>query len=288
MCYTAGAKKHDKAGAGFCIKFRDQPVVQEAISLGWTSTQYQTELLAILKAAETLLQHTNHGQIIIHSTSQAAVKALESPVFTSKIALAASVALDELAQATNTQVLLAWIKPHQKQGGPAWANLLAQQATSLTTREDELVIPTPKSFVKKYINTFLDEKWNARWTSASTSRQSRMFWPAIDEERSKLLLRSDRVEYGTFIRLFTGHNNLNKHRLTTGETDSDTCRLCKEGEESSEHVLCHCTNISFDRQSAIGHPTVDPSQIARVPLDRLRRLIHMIRLRLLEEGVEKI
>ena len=288
MCYTAGAKKHNKAGAGFCIKFRDQFVVQEAISLGWTSTHYQTELLAILKAAETLLQHTNHGQIIIHSTSQAAVKALESPVFTSKIALAASVALDELAQATNTQVLLAWIKPHQKQGGPAWANLLAQQATSLTTREDELVIPTPKSFVKKYINTFLDEKWNARWTSASTSRQSRMFWPAIDEERSKLLLRSDRVEYGTFIRLFTGHNNLNKHRLTTGETDSDTCRLCKEGEESSEHVLCHCTNISFDRQSAIGHPTVDPSQIARVPLDRLRRLIHMIRLRLLEEGVEKI
>ena len=116
-----------------------------------------------------------------------------------------------------------------------------------------------------------------------------MFWPTIDEKRSQDLLRSDRDEYGVFIRLFTGHNNLNKHRFLTKETEDDICRLCQEDEESSEHVLCNCIDISIGRQRAIGQPILtDPSQLAQVPLDGTRRLISLIRHRLKEEGLEKI
>ena len=236
-----------------------------------------------------LLQYPSQGQIIIHTVSQAALVALESPVFTSKTVLATSMALDELATASTAQLVLTWMKPTPKTKGIDSAIRLAQHATTLSPEEDEPVIPTPKFFVKQYLNNALRQKWNARWTSASTARQSRMFWPTIDEQRSKLLLRSDRDEYGVFIRLFTGHNNLNRHRALTKETEDNTCRLCQEDEESSEHVLCNCIDIATGRQKAIGHHILtEPRQLAQIPLDGTRRLISLIRLRLTEEGLEKI
>ena len=243
-----------------------------------------------MRAAETLLQHPSQGQIIIHTDSQAAVKALESPVFTSKTVLATSMALDDLALTCTTQLVLTWTRPITKKHiGIDSAIRLANHSTTLLPREEEPVIPTPKSFVKQYLHNALRQKWNARWMSASIGRQSRMFWPAIDEQRSILLLRSDRDEYGLFVRLFTGHNNLNRHRSLTGETDVDECRLCQEDEESSEHLLCNCIDIRIGRQKAIGHHILTkPSQLAQIPLDSTRRLILLIRQRLSEEGLDKI
>ena len=257
--------------------------------LGWVPTHFQAEITAIMKAAETLLHYSNNGQIIIHTTSMAAIQALDSPVFTSKTVLATAMALDELAQANSAQLVLTWAKSTPKVEGIAVALHLAHYATTQVPREEEPVIPTPRSFVKRHLNAELARKWNSRWMSASTGRQSRMFWPTIDEERSKLLLRSDRDEYGAFIRLFTGHNNLNRHRVLTKETEDDTCRLCQEDVESSEHVLCNCIDIAVGRQRAIGHSIlVEPSQLAQIPLDSIRRLILLIRQRLEEEGLEKI
>ena len=76
-------------------------------------------------------------------------------------------ALDELARVSTAQVVLTWAKPNDKTEGIVISNLLAQQATTLPPREEEPVTPTPKSFVKHYINNVQTHKWNARWTSGS-------------------------------------------------------------------------------------------------------------------------
>ena len=288
LCFTAGARKGVRAGAGLCIQINDTLVDRAAVPLGRASTLFQAEILAIMTAAEMLLNYPSTDQIIIHSTSQAAITALASPVFHSKTVLATSMALDRLAHTSSKQLVVAWAKPTSKAKGIVLTAHLAQYATTQIPQEAEPVIPTPKCFVKRHINTELARRWNSRWMSASIGRQSRIFWPSIDEARSKLLLRSDRDEYGLFTRLFTGHNNLNRHRSLTGETDDDTCRLCLEAEESSEHILCNCIDIAVGRQRAIGHSFLaEPRQLAQVPLDGISRLISLIRLRLTEEGLEK-
>ncbi len=289
LCYTAGSKREDCAGSGLHIKIHNQLVAQEAVPLGRVPTLFQAEIIAIMRAAEMLLQYSNQGQIIIHTTSKAAVTALESPTFTSKTVLATSMALDELARASPAQLVLTWARPTTTVKGIDSAIRLAQQSTTLLPREGGQVVPAPKSFVNQHFRNILHQKWNSRWNSESSARQSHLFWPTIDEKRSNLLLRSDRDEYGSFIRLFTGHNNLNRHRALTGETEEDECRLCQEDEESSEHVLCNCIDISTGRQRATGHFFLsEPRQLAQVPLDGTRRLISLIRHRLKEEGLEKI
>ena len=294
LCFTAGAKYGGNTGAGVFIRPQNRNFQQhhKALPLGHTPSLFQAEITAITQAAVMLLQYADIGQIIIYTTSISAVTALENPVYTSKTTLAASIALDELSQVCTSQVVLSWKKPNLKMEGAAQAASLAFHATTIKMKETELalsVLPVPKSFIKQHIMQWLNQKWNARWTSASTARQSRIFWPTIDEKRSKLLLRSDRDEYGAFIRLFTGHNNLNRHKSLTGETEDDTCRLCQEDVESSEHLLCNCIDIAVGRQRAIGQPfLVEASHLAQIPLDGTRRLISLIRHRLTEEGLEKI
>jgi Reverse transcriptase (RNA-dependent DNA polymerase)/Endonuclease-reverse transcriptase len=289
VCFTAGTKRDDKAGAGFYIKSRALPPAEEAYPMGRASSHFQAEIIAIMRAAEMLLQYASQGQIIIHTGSQAALKALEKPSFNSKTVLATSMALDTLARASTTSVVLSWSKPNLKHEGIVKAISLAKHATTLDPEEEEPVTPIPKSFVKTYINSVIDRRWNVRWTSASTARQSRTLWPSIDKERSQLLLRSDRIEYGLLIRLFTGHNNMNYHRNLTKETDDDTCRLCQEEEESSVHVLLHCIDIAQIRHKYTGYSTLgEPGQLARIPLDYVRRLNSVICQRLSEEGLEKM
>ena len=158
--------------------------------------------------------------------------------------------------------------------------------------DPDQIIPFPKSHYSKLIDDDVLHRWNHRWTRETpTARQSRLFWPQIDKSRSKQLLLCNRSEYGDITRLFTGHNNLNKHKLLLGEpitTTSPNCRFCRLAEESSEHLLCDCPDLSASRLRTLGLPTTDCLTLSLMPLDGVRRLIQLIRRALLDGGLEKI
>jgi hypothetical protein len=121
--------------------------------MGRTPSQHQAEIIAIMRAAKKLLQYASQGQIIIHTNSQTALRALENPIFTSKTALATSMALDTLARASTTSVVLSWSKPNPKHAGVAKPISLANDATTLDPREEEPVTTIPITFVKACINS---------------------------------------------------------------------------------------------------------------------------------------
>ena len=151
------------------------------------------------------------------------------------------------------------------------------------------VIPPPKAYYTKLINDDVARRWNHRWRTGTIGiRQSRLLWPNIDKARSRQILLCDRQEYGDIVRLFTGHNNLNRHRHLLKETNSAKCRLCLEDEESSEHVLCYCPALGGQRQRLLGTPTIEGSSLNTLPLDGVRRFITLIRRTLMDEGLEQI
>jgi hypothetical protein len=103
------------------------------------------------------------------------------------------------------------------------------------------------------------------------------------------LLQWDRLEFSRFVRLFTGHNNLNYHRYNTQETDDDTCRLCLEEVETSEHLFSRCLDLTTRRTRSIGKPLLTkPDEAGQIPLSGARHFISLICQALQEVGVEKL
>ena len=169
------------------------------------------------------------------------------------------------------------------------ALVLAQRGALLPPSEPEPVLPIPKSHTSSVINEAVEKRWNHRWThKTTTARQSRMFWPQIDKQKSNQLLLCNRQEFGEVIRLFTGHNYLNRHQFLLQETDSEECRLCHEDDETSEHLLCHCPALGDSRLRVLGQANLSASALVQRPLDGQRRFISLIRRALLDEGAEKI
>ena len=228
---------------------------------------------------------TNHKS----SYSQATLWALDSPVITSKLVLDTAYALDLLALTSNSTVTLVWVKAHAGHAGNELADSLAKQGAAIPIDDLDQVIPLPKSYYTKLINDEVARRWNHRWTKqTSIARQSRLLWPCIDRSRSLQILLCDRQEYGNLIRLFTGHNNLNRHRHLLNETDTAECRLCLEEEESSEHLLLQCPAIGGSRHHLLGSISTDGSSLSAMPFDGVRRFISLICRALSSEGLEKI
>ena len=181
------------------------------------------------------------------------------------------------------------MKAHAGHAGNVRADSLAKQGAAMDLDDLEQVIPPPKAYYTKLINDDVARRWNLRWTKGTIDiRQTRLLWPNIDKARSRQLLLCDRTEYSDIVRLFTGHNNLNRHRHLLKEIDSAEYRLCLEDEESSEHVLCYCPALGGQSQQLLGTPTIGGSSLNTLPLDGVRRFITLIRRTLLDEGLEKI
>ena len=82
QCYTDGSHIDGKTGAGIFFKpHQSLEFENQAISLGKMATVYQSEVIAISNAADTMNKDGIIDQTIcVLSDSQAALKALASPV----------------------------------------------------------------------------------------------------------------------------------------------------------------------------------------------------------------
>jgi hypothetical protein len=251
--------------------------------------RHQADLVALQMAAQVLGQFVGRGPIALHTTSQAVLQVLNKPTFNSSLALSTAIAIDKLSEDCPIPILLSWSKAGAKQAGADMATTLANQALAMDVPEGAMVVPASRATLRQHFSSVLEAQWNARWQNAPTARLSRTFWPMVDKAKSRQLLQGGRDEYTVFVRIFTGHNNLNKHRYRPGKVTTDECRLCKEGEESSEHILCECPDLNSLRERTVGQPTVtEPKWLSQVPLSGIWQLISLSRRRLQEEGLEQI
>ena len=287
-CFTDGSRSDGRAGAGYCVMVNGRIIIRKGIPLGKYANVYQAELVAILEAVESLQPLSQLGQITIYSDSQAALLALDNVTITSKVVLATAMELDNLAETCKYPVKLAWVKAHAGHLGNETADTLAKEGAKMTLEEQEPVVPVPKSHITHDINEEVERRWNRRWKSALTARQSRTLWPEVNKNRSKQLLLCARQEYGEMIRILTGHNHLNRHACLLEESETAECRFCLESEETSEHLLCECPALNCVRIRSLGLYQTHAEALTLMPLNSTRRFVQSLRRKLKDEGLEQI
>ena len=103
--------------------------------------------------------------------------------------------------------------------------------------------------------------WNHNWHQLFECRQTKHFFPDINQKLSKGLLKFSRKKFSILVQLITGHNFLNRHNSIVlnqfSQYDDSGCRYCDENEESSFHIFARCERFAEDHRRWFDQPFLD-------------------------------
>jgi ribonuclease HI len=245
--YTDGSLTSNGTGCGIYSKKDDTKV---SISMEDFNSVFQAEVFAIQKCTSILLQkNTTNKKVIIHSDSQAALKAIRSNVITSKVVKETVNGLKNLS--ANNKVNLRWIPAHSGYEGNEIADECAKKGTlTRMKRSRNIKVGAPLSRIKECLKKDMYKRASDNWhTSKIRLIHSRDFIVDYNTKRSKELLSLSRKKTSLLADFLTGHAPtrymLSKKRLYNGNT---SCRFCEETEETAHHLLCDCVRFSALRR----------------------------------------
>jgi len=262
--YTDGSKTSNGVGLGVYGIY-----AEKSVPLGKTPTIFQAEVMAITTCAEMATRHTaNRNEIHILSDSQAAIKALSSTNITSITVWNCLKSLKALAR--QRKVHITWIPGHNGHEGNEMADRLAKQGSENAYIGPEPACGIPKSLINLELRDWEKEKNLAYWNSLRGLRQSKRLMGSTTGQCG-ILKNKSKSQIRILTGLLTGHGKLNYHLKKIGLTQDDTCRLCQEDIETSEHVLCECEALARTRLLSLDRPFLRARDVHQLnPEDILR------------------
>ena len=252
--FTDGSRVADQTGAGYTIwTHKNEELVAESFRLPNQSSVFQAEIYAIFRAARALLQSNITGVkfVKIFVDSQAALKALVNPSITSRTVSNAVEALNELGRQT-TSLTLVWIPAHRGFIGNERADELAKLGTIRGKIEN---VGLPKSFFRSTISEVIYKYWATEWKNTPQAQHTKLFYDGPSKIKAKYVYKLARLELGRFVRIISGHNNLNSFQTRIGLHSSEMCRFCDLHKEDFAHILHTCPRFNgFRRDIFLGCP----------------------------------
>ena len=257
-CFTDGSKLKGMAGYGLGITQNDTVIDSENGCIGTEHSVFQAEVLAIHKACERLFT-LNAKSVTIYSDSQSALSALAGWKITSKTVSKCIDNLNLLGQ--QSTVDLKWCKGHSNITGNELADFLAKSGT--TNLGNQIAIPKPLSWAKQLIRQSTNREWCHKWYFTNIARQTKIWFPSINQKASKILCTLPRKELGLLTQMITGHNRLSRHESLVNPAVSPTCRKCMEEEETAWHIIAECPMLLNKRWQTFKIPFLDNPPVWR-------------------------
>ena len=248
--YTDGSRIEDKTGSGFAIFKGKHEITARSHRLPDHSTVFQAEIMAICKAAEEMLnlQTDNLRFVKFFVDSQAAIAALGNPSVKSKAVANAIDALNSLTSRAS-RVSIVWIPAHRGYAGNERADALAKLGAKSDNQAAYLPVGKPVALLKTEIRNISYQAWTKEWSQDPRFLHSKQFYGAPMPSKARYVYKLARLELGRFVRLITGHNNLNSFQTKIGLWGDSKCRLCRQAEETFLHFLHQCPRLHQARQN---------------------------------------
>ena len=241
-CYTDGSKlESGMAGAG--VHFPGGSIEDQVIYLGYYSSVFQAEVLAITLAAERLASYVTQypvtESVTIYSDSQAAIKAVSALRSRSHMVEQCVDALNSLGNLTDVKVQ--WVKAHVGTTGNETADFLAKEGAMLKCSGPEPYLPIPYSACKSAVYGWIKEDSKKKWANLSSCKQTKeLFRQPLNNKGCLKLLALDRSKLRLTLQILTGHGNFGSHNKTIGKWVDDTCKRCGLEPETRRHIVEEC------------------------------------------------
>ena len=267
--YTDGSRHNDQTGAGYTIHKKGKEIDHGSFRLPDHATVFQAEVAAINKAAIALMRMPQDVQFVkIFVDSRAAILALTNPVVKSKTVATTIESLNHLASRASS-VTIVWIPAHKGHLGNERADVLAKGGAQSALPDDFHPVPQPISALKADIRSNILQVWSREWQEDTRFVHTKQFYYSPMPAKAKHVYKLARLELGRFVRLITGHNNLNGFQTKIGLWADRTCRLCHAEEETFAHFLHDCPRLWLSRRELFptGQPTPDMQWSVRALLD---------------------
>lgn len=257
--YTDGSKMEDGTGAGV---FTPEPDSGTWFHLGKLPSVFQAETFAALAGAgELWTEETRGKEAYICSDSEAVMKALMSPVTTSKLVRECKDCLNRMGR--RNRITLVWVPGHSGVDGNEKADELARTGSSASAYGPEPYIPIPQSLCAKALKDWVRTKHTERWMAYEGGVHTKCFLLGPAERWSRELLRMDRNRISRVVGAITGHCGLNRH-LTRLNIRQDSDCSCGLDEETGRHVICDCPKFSQLRRRILGSYVMQPMEVFRL------------------------
>ena len=249
-CFTDGSRFDETSGAGFTIHSTNSHT-NGFLNLGKYSTVFQAEVIAILRASETMInKKISNKQVEIYVDNQAAIQALGKYETNSKIILECKLSLNRLAE--NNSVRLNWIPGHSGHRGNNVADNLAKLGVKQKTSGPEPIIPISTATRKDELKTWANKKHETYWKNLTSCRQSKYMMPNTGNNIWKQIRDMNKSDIRIITHMMTGHSTLQKHLCNMKIEEDPTCEQCLEDTEDLEHYLTDCPAFATIRQRTFG------------------------------------
>ena len=155
---------------------------------------------------------------------------------------------------------ISWVKAHIGHPGNENADRLAKLGAA---DEENIAYDVPNvsgNFLRSSLRTKVVEHWNEWWKSRLEYRQTKHFFPEIDQKLAKSLVKFKRKSFSIMVQLITGHNFLRRHSsivLNGYPCEDSGCRHCDQDEESSFHIFARCEKFAEPRRKWFDEPFLD-------------------------------
>uniref|UniRef100_A0A1B6KRF7 RNase H type-1 domain-containing protein n=1 Tax=Graphocephala atropunctata TaxID=36148 RepID=A0A1B6KRF7_9HEMI len=250
MWYTDGSLMDGKSGYGV---YSPSPRTNISASLGRYCTIFQAEIQAILTCASIGVANRYFNRhILILSDSQAAIKALDSTEFTSKLVWECYQALCTLAARNN--VHLFWVPGHEGIEGNECADTLAKEGACTPFFGPEPVCGISRSTAFHAIDKWSRDQHQQRWQSYPGQALGRRLITDTNTHFTRWLVSLSRGQVKQTTALITGHGHFRKHLHTLGiNNESRECRICNQSEETARYIILECDGLGVRRRALFSH-----------------------------------
>ena len=242
--YTDGSAEEAvrNGGAGVYIEYPNLSTKEISLPTGTHCNNYESEIRAIMAAAEELPDRENN--IVILTDARSVLEALQAGEL--------SELWKQLMQLSKRhRLVLQWVPSHCGIPGNERADILAKEGAKLEQPCSRLTFKERKALIKSH-----------RKKTQNTGQDNFQF-----------LSREEQV---TLFRLRTGHNRLRHHMFTKFKIGSSPMCECRKAHQTTEHVLQYCDLLSTKRETYWPDPT-DMTVKLYGPLTELQKTIKFIK-----------